>query len=330
MELIDRYLNEVGRRLSPKTRDDILAELRSVIQDKLDERVLEGQITRAHVIEVLKSMGSPKKVAASFAGERYLIGPALYPTMLRVMQIGLWALLIIPVMGLWQMLTIDFSSMSAAFEFALGKIGDYVNSMLAFIGMVVVIFALLERQDVSIPEQEEKWNPEDLPAINQPGRVSYFDMGMEMAFNFVCFAFLNYFLQQGGIPIFYGAETAGTFLPISPEPFIALMVITVLGFGVQLFVLMRGAWQLSTRLIDAGLDLIGLYYSYGVVQQFALRLTDYIPELEPLNIPNWPIASAFGIVVLIVMGIHGIEIYKQLNPKPITPAPIKTSSAKGV
>src|SRR5687768_10678460 len=105
MELIERYLNEIGRRLPPKTRDDILAELRSVIQDKLDERVPEGQITRAHVIEVLKSMGSPKKVAASFAGERYLIGPSLYPTMIRVMKIAMWAMLIIPAMGLWGMLT---------------------------------------------------------------------------------------------------------------------------------------------------------------------------------------------------------------------------------
>jgi len=36
--LIDNYVSEVGRRLPRKTRSDIEAEIRSILQDMLDER----------------------------------------------------------------------------------------------------------------------------------------------------------------------------------------------------------------------------------------------------------------------------------------------------
>jgi hypothetical protein len=325
MELIERYLYEVGRRLPPKTRDDILAELHSVLQDKLDERVPEGQITRAHVVEVLKAMGSPKKVATSFAGERYLIGPSLYPTMMRVMEIGLWAMLIIPALGMISILTTDFASASAAFKAAVGVIGEYIDTVINFVGIVVLIFAVLEWQDVRIPEQEEKWDPEKLPAINQPGRVSYFDMGVELAFNFLAFAFISYFFQRGGLPIFHD----GVIVPISAELFIGLLVVTVLQIALHFYVMHRGAWQVWTRLTDALFDLGGLFYGFGIVQQFVIQMVHLVPQLERLNIPDWPIATIFSIIALCIMANHGYNIYRQLNPKPFNPAPAKPSPAKG-
>ena len=36
--LIDTYVSEVGRRLPEKTRSDIQAEIRSILQDMLEER----------------------------------------------------------------------------------------------------------------------------------------------------------------------------------------------------------------------------------------------------------------------------------------------------
>ena len=51
--------------------------------------------------------------------------------------------------------------------------------------------------------------------------------------------------------------------------------------------------------------------------------------MRPFNIANWPIATVFGILVLIVMMAHGVKIYRLLNSKPIAPAPVNTSPAKG-
>ncbi len=79
MELIDRYLHEVGRYLSPKNRTDILKELNSVLNDAVEARS-EGEPSEEDVIKVLTEFGPPNKVASSYWPEgQYLIGPALFP-----------------------------------------------------------------------------------------------------------------------------------------------------------------------------------------------------------------------------------------------------------
>ena len=79
MSLIERYLNEVGKYLPAKNKEDILEELRSHLSDTLDERV-KGEATEEDVAALLKETGSPQKIAASYPGSRqYLVGPELYP-----------------------------------------------------------------------------------------------------------------------------------------------------------------------------------------------------------------------------------------------------------
>ena len=51
MELIERYLHEVGRNLPKKNRDDILAEIRSDLEDRLEERTT-GTATEEAVVEL--------------------------------------------------------------------------------------------------------------------------------------------------------------------------------------------------------------------------------------------------------------------------------------
>ena len=47
MSLINRYIAEVGRHLPEKDRSDIEAEIRSMIEDMLDERRERGQNAKA-------------------------------------------------------------------------------------------------------------------------------------------------------------------------------------------------------------------------------------------------------------------------------------------
>ena len=70
MELIERYLNEVGRRLPKSKRSDICDELRSTLDDALEDRSI-GRPTETDVVAMLNEFGSPQSVAASYSGERY-------------------------------------------------------------------------------------------------------------------------------------------------------------------------------------------------------------------------------------------------------------------
>jgi len=80
MSLIDRYIAEVGRHLPEKDRSDIEAEIRSIVEDMLEER--GHRVTSAEdkmIAETLEGLGDPRLLAARYAPPKhYLIGPAWY------------------------------------------------------------------------------------------------------------------------------------------------------------------------------------------------------------------------------------------------------------
>ena len=82
MELVDRYVYEVGRHLPRRSRADIETEIRSLIEDTL-EGYAEKQgrdVDEDMVVAVLQEFGKPEKVAASYrTGKQYLVGPGLFP-----------------------------------------------------------------------------------------------------------------------------------------------------------------------------------------------------------------------------------------------------------
>ncbi len=93
MKLIDRYIAEVGKHLPSKNRADIEAEIRSTLEDMLDERVqasgAKDPADEATVLQLLKEYGSPRDVAATYQTHQYqyLIGPRLFPIFERVIRI---------------------------------------------------------------------------------------------------------------------------------------------------------------------------------------------------------------------------------------------------
>ena len=92
MNLMERYIIEVGRHLPRKGREEVLNELRSTLQDMLDDRVVEGKPAEADVEALLREYGSPRQVAKSYGSEQYVIGPDLYPFFVMVTRYGLMAI----------------------------------------------------------------------------------------------------------------------------------------------------------------------------------------------------------------------------------------------
>src|SRR5512147_1988535 len=90
MNLIDKYIAEVGKHLPRKNRADIEAEIRSTLEDMLEEWSQgKGSADEAMVLEILKEYGSPREVAAKYKTHQYLIGPRLFPTFEMVLRIVL-------------------------------------------------------------------------------------------------------------------------------------------------------------------------------------------------------------------------------------------------
>ncbi|MCX6035023.1 MAG: hypothetical protein NTV38_08620, partial [Chloroflexi bacterium] len=89
MDMIDRYIAEVGKDLPRKNRLDIEAEILSALEDMLSERSQKTgkPVDEQMTVEVLKQYGAPRKVAASYQPERTLIGPRLFPSFVTVVEV---------------------------------------------------------------------------------------------------------------------------------------------------------------------------------------------------------------------------------------------------
>ena len=148
MELIERYLHEVGRYLPRQNRKDILGEMRSALADALEDQAGENP-SRAQTIAVLKTFGEPRKVAASYYPEgQYLIGPTLYPLFRLVAGIALAAVLGAQIIA-WLVAYIFAGQMVNVFSAAAGL----VSSLPSTLGWVLIVFMILQRFDVrpSVP-----------------------------------------------------------------------------------------------------------------------------------------------------------------------------------
>jgi hypothetical protein len=170
MNLIDKYITEVGKHLPRKNRADIEAEIRSTLEDMLEERrQTQGTADEGTVIALLKEYGAPREVAESYTGPRYLIGPRVYPIFELVTKIVLAVLIAVTLAGLG--LSLSRSSLAGP-EF-LKTIGNSALSLLGGLitafGNIVLVFAILERVlPAKVFEEEEEWNP----AENRSSRCS--------------------------------------------------------------------------------------------------------------------------------------------------------------
>ena len=91
-EMIERYVYDVVRRLPQSQREDISRELRTLIDDMMEERADSGKTEQENAEEVLKELGSPFALAGKYRdSKKYLIGPAYYEQYWFVLKIVLIA-----------------------------------------------------------------------------------------------------------------------------------------------------------------------------------------------------------------------------------------------
>src|SRR5512137_713609 len=167
--LIDTYVSEIGQRLPRKTRSDIEAEIRSILQDMLEERSqkTDKPVDDEMTLEILKEYGAPEKVAATYQGERYLVGPRLYPIFMMVLRIVLIVIGVLAAIGLGIALYQTTLAPWSAFEIIAKAIANFIGSAFTTLGNIVIIFAIIEwalfrageKLDIKGLPKEKEWDP---------------------------------------------------------------------------------------------------------------------------------------------------------------------------
>ena len=254
MNLLDRYVSEVGKYLPRKQRVDIEQEIRSTLEDMLEERNQTSAENEAAVVALLKEYGEPRKVAESYIGPRYLIGPRLYPTFELILKIVLACVLGAGLLGYGVSASITKSFAGTDFfsflgQFWLGLLGGLISAF----GNIVIVFAILERVlPASKIEKEvaEEWNPADLAKEPDPDEVKMSESIAAIIFTVAGLAIFNLYPNVVGLA--FNTDGVWTFIPILSKAFFTYLpwinLLGVLQIAFNLYQLQQKNWTMFARL----------------------------------------------------------------------------------
>ncbi len=166
MEMVERYIYAVTKKLPEKQRSDIEQELRSLIEDMLSGQAKNGTPSAKDITAVLLELGDPALLADQYRAKKsYLIGPENYETYFLVLKIVLAAV----AFGITLAMTISYfvEPPKSIIELFAGYFGAIFGALLQVFAWVTVIFAIIENRSLPLSREfkDEQWSPSDLPEL---------------------------------------------------------------------------------------------------------------------------------------------------------------------
>jgi len=337
MNLIDRYVTEVGKHLPRKNRLDIEAELRSTLEDTLEDRSQQTGRPADEVLasELLQEYGSPRKVAATYQAHPYLIGPRMFPIYTLVLKIVLFAVTLgLSIAVIVSAVTSSMTSLELFGE--LGKfVANLVSALLAGFGNVTLIFAILERV---IPdkefESEEKWSPSELTKEPEPGQVKTGEMIASIFFTAAALIIFNLYPQVVGI----WNNTNGEWRQIAglSEAFFRYLpwinLSGILTIALNIWLLRQGVWNIATRWMHIALQIVGIAIATALLRGPALlTIHPGAVDAEAGATLTKVFSSMVPVVLLIVIVVSTIEpkTFVRVAPASASIAPAWMVSSAG-
>ncbi len=171
MELVNRYIYAVTRSLPEKQRGDIDKELKTLIDDMIEEND-EPIPYDDKVKKVLVELGDPEILADNYRGSRrHLIGPKFYDAYLLILKIVLIAVL----GGITVAIMVQsiFSKDQNGVDIVSNYLSGLFNGGLQAFAWVTIAFIIAERSYMNNKKghlekssvEKSKWSPSQLPVI---------------------------------------------------------------------------------------------------------------------------------------------------------------------
>ena len=227
------------------------------------------------IFTVLKEYGDPEKVASSYQSERYLIGPHLYPVFLMVVRIVFPAIAILAGIGAIVRVSQHVASVEKISEVFISVLVGVVMTTISALGNVVLIFAIIEwvthYEGIIVKGKmrlaKKEWNPHSLTRMPSPNHVKLGETITEIVACFAAIVIFNFHYSAVSIGFTSGGQWyigAGSwsFTPLLSEAFYHyipyLTTVWSLTIILDIILLRKGCWNRITRIISAGIKIIGL------------------------------------------------------------------------
>ncbi|KPK89849.1 MAG: hypothetical protein AMJ88_16990 [Anaerolineae bacterium SM23_ 63] len=300
-DFIERYVAAVGRQLPRRMRADVEGELRSSLQDMLEDRVrtLDRTTDEELAVEILKEMDPPGKMAARYTGTSYLIGPRLYPSFLMATKILLLILVVMHIIGM--PLTLSESGSGDAL-FVLGEtLRSLIPSILGASGLLVMIFALLDRVVLKADESGEKgWDPRKLPAVRTPNLVSTARTVTLIVFAAAAMVLINFYPEWIGITYYSkgGWQHISALTSAFSTYLLPLNLLLGLDILLNLVLVRQGQWSPLTRWGKVVLFILGMALLIAMIS--GPPVTYLSPEeMEPVGGQDFDLVPLLIIILIL-------------------------------
>lgn len=311
--MIKDYLYAIGKYLSPSQREDVLKEIQANLFDYLEENYGDKEEYSDEEIEAaILKMGNPKEVAQAYSDRpRALIAPPLLDIYYLLLKI------VIPAVSLGLIIAnvISIKDNSEVGMTVLKIIGDIWSASLTVVGMMTIIFALLQRylpdKDLEIKENWTVKNLEKAPDLKE--KVSTVESIFGIAFAVLGLLFFNgsgFLIVSDSVNIIPVLNTSvfRNYLPL-------INISLILSLILHIFLLIKRKWQFITRIVSIILDIFGVVV-FGIIA-FNPNVFDFtkIPGIsysESLRITEGvQIGMKVGLSVVAIFVV--IDIFKHIK-----------------
>jgi hypothetical protein len=253
MDLIDRYVIAVRRQLPRGLADDITAELADSLRSEAEEyqRATGHAITEAEQSALLKKRGHPWLMASRYQPQQYLIGPALFPYYKQALQIVVFWV-VVPLVLFGAALNAIYTNdpgVSASVQAFVRGLGSAWNGAIYAIGMVTIVFAILDHEKVRINVLDH-WSPAKLPEPTEGRIIPRAETIIGLVFTLT---FLVWWIGLVRVPELVlrpgdGVEFAPA--PIWTTLYLPILVCAIAGAGVYFIDLVRPWRTVTVSIVD--------------------------------------------------------------------------------
>lgn len=332
MEILKRYLYEIGRQLPLKQRDDILKELESSLMDTFESEKKYCEKTESNeckffesdediMIGIIKDFGCPKCVASKYTTNNYLIGPRYFETYKLVLRIVLTVMIIITTVSFCMGFFLAESTNSLIEPFS-NLIAGLLSGIVSSIGMVTIIFYLIDRNvpDSFDPNKERDFDPRKLPPVpTSREKIKYSDIIIDIVACIVFLFLLNiqpdklniYFMQDNikswsAIPLFNPASLA-FYLPF----WNVLLVSSLIN---KVVILLKGRNTFASDLVHIILSIASvialgaLIYDKNLLGFTQANFSESLKALYPLVLTG--IKASVAVVMTVIVVFTGVRVFR--------------------
>lgn len=260
MDLIDSYVKEVGQYLPQETRAEITEDLYEAVLEEVFELAdaADRSPSLADQQTVLSRFGHPFKVAGRYLPQRYLIGPELYPQLLRTLKI----VLSIAVAGL-VIFALTFAQVDG---WTLGPWQLISMSLKLLLWVSVAVFGVFVALEYSGERLNwyESWAP-TAANVNAVGVIKRGDVVTNLVTEgFFLLWWNDVLVLLEVLPI---VDLSVQLSPVWQDYFWHLNILIGAAFVLHIYVLIKGVWQRVTQMTEVVINVALL--GVGTVLLFA-------------------------------------------------------------